>query len=318
MSLNVTLLYFYKQLSFCNVVSLFNLGAFMVNHSRNRSVQESDIFSGDNTSRREQWSYSLNFHQIILLSFAMTGMIVALFLVGFYTGRSQGVSYALESYGQEAVRVPIARAVAPSDLELEGAKITNEISESLVKTEPFKEKTEGILTVDEKDYDFSTVSLNQKSNPKLKAGSTREGFIGFSARPAGVDNIAGSSRARLKSDSRVKQKKADKLKAGLKGREKTTKHSKILVNSPEKNIEIARGWYVQIGAYRSEPEASQAAAKMKKAQVTVITQKVERRGSKFFRLLSGPYSSKSKASRELQKLKSLKVLAGEPFIRQVK
>jgi cell division protein FtsN len=280
---------------------------------------------------------------------------LALFLVGLYAGRSQGVNYALKNYGQEAVRLPTPRAVRPENVDISTAQIASELSDELaLSKKPLNDPNAVSLSSDvsrQKHYDFSGSLVEQKGPQRKLTNTPSDSVAGFAAKPAGAKSLEASARARLKSDtlklaSNAKQEvkkqhletiKTDQITATIKPQGKgvstvkkddsntvisakktSTKRSKTVINSGEENGFITRGWYVQVGAYRKKAEAGRITVRLDSHRVKSQVQEAVVRGKRFYRVLLGPYASKPDAANVVTKLKSLKVSSGEPFIRQIK
>ena len=62
----------------------------------------------------QRWQIRLELGQVVILWSVLLGTMVMVFMFGLHAGRDQGIRQALEEYGTEAVRLPLAQAVAPS------------------------------------------------------------------------------------------------------------------------------------------------------------------------------------------------------------
>ena len=81
---------------------------------------------------------------------------------------------------------------------------------------------------------------------------------------------------------------------------------------------LAKGWYAQIVAQKSVNDADAIGQILKGSGFSVVIEKADVRGERYYRLLVGPEDSKTEAERLITQLKREKSLRSEPFLRVVK
>ena len=83
----------------------------------------------------ESWKLKLNGGQLLGVWLGISGMLLGSFVAGLYSGRDQGIRYALNEQGREAVRMPIARTIIASEVsqagEFDSLALTSSLSGSV-------------------------------------------------------------------------------------------------------------------------------------------------------------------------------------------
>lgn len=393
--------------------------------------------------KKTQWVFQMTGSHVVVLWAAICGIMIMVFLFGLYAGRNQGVEYALNNYGQEAVRMPVAKAVAPSGADNETVNVAQQINQQMAQSSNLnaEQKADEIAKPDEtlgsdKDkndraYDFSNSAVK---NNNISGGAT------FATKPAGADapaitasdmkpdvasdvhdghdNINKPAATHVNNDEKLyntdkidkdiessstvgkssilSDQKSKALPASLSGKplqskgkikeivkEKSDKGVKISsekvakmakteiaqtelsaseikiaakktpvkavtqvvakadtkdlpieielketateIKSESSNLDVAKGqqnnipvgWYIQAGAYRKNTEADVLTARLTKAGKAPLVQRAKVRDKQFFRVMIGPFASKTAADDAMAELQASKLSNGEPFVRYI-
>ena len=97
----------------------------------------------------------------------------------------------------------------------------------------------------------------------------------------------------------------------------TPKATKSVAASTDEGS-IPRGWFAQVAAPKKKEDATALASQLRKSGFPVIVEVAQVRGEQYFRILTGPESSKAQAEKLVQQLSREPYLPTKPFIRQIK
>lgn len=225
---------------------------------------------------------------LLYLAALTFGCMTAVFLIGLYAGRDQGVRAALAEYGGEVARIPVsdpattalagAAAVAPTstDKPVESAAVTTELP------------AEPVATPQVAEMDF-------RPEAKVRAGTdpVQDAAVApTTSTPPTVAAPTASEAVAKKTDEKIDPSSAPTKPTG--------------------------SWYIQAGAARNEAEALGYVKKFKAAGILAKVEKAEVRGNRYYRVIVGPYAEKSAAEKDIRKVANSKILKSDPFVRLIK
>ena len=145
----------------------------------------------------ESWKLKLNGGQLLGVWLGISGMLLASFVAGLYSGRDQGIRYALNEQGREAVRMPIARTiVVPEETqagEFDSVALTSSLNGAIKPTsvEPKNEIKQDVK------YDFSNSvvtgvsGLGSSASPVSTQGSPSKGDLNKTTGAASASSPVG-------------------------------------------------------------------------------------------------------------------------------
>lgn len=81
---------------------------------------------------------------------------------------------------------------------------------------------------------------------------------------------------------------------------------------------LPKGWFAQVGAMQSLPDAQGIASKLKSSGFAVIVEPAKVRGESYFRIMVGPEKSRDQAEILIAQLRRERYIEGDPFLRVVK
>ena len=217
--------------------------------------------------------------QLLYLAALTFGCMTAVFLIGLYAGRDQGVRAALAEYGGEVARIPVAD---PATTALAGSST---VSPDLGKPAPAANiANEAVAPPQVADMDF-------RPEAKVRAGDA-------AVEPAPPVEKSAEVATLKKSEAPEEPAKVEAVKPAV--------------------TSATGSWYIQAGAARSEKEALTYVRKFKAAGISAKVEKADVRGNRYFRIIVGPYTDKSAADKDLRKVANSKVLKSDPFVRLIK
>ncbi|MBP9837674.1 MAG: SPOR domain-containing protein [Proteobacteria bacterium] len=240
----------------------------------------------DRLSDNSSWEIKLNFLQLIVLWSVLAGAMIGVFLIGFYTGRDKGISFALENSNIESVRLPVSNNHdVDSALSATQIKLVNQ-NEGVVEKQP-----------EAKVFDFKAPSENIIESKQIV--NNPQPLI------ANNTSIQEKPQATIITDEPVKAELAPPSQP-------------IKEVSQQKPTALNRGWYSQLAATKSKPEAESIISKMKQKKLSPILEQASIKGQDYYRILIGPFSTKQIAQKESTRAKQTNTFRGEPYIKVVK
>jgi cell division protein FtsN len=218
--------------------------------------------------------------------------MTAVFLIGLYAGRDQGVRAALAEYGGEVARIPVSD---PATTALTGSVVAG--TELAATPEQVLERkvetlTEQVVPPQVAEMDFRPEAKVRAGAPQLK-DEIRKDSAPEPTKLESAPSVVVAEAASKKTNEKVESPKAASTKP-------------------------AGSWYIQAGAARSDSEAAGYVRKFKAAGIQAKVERADVRGNLYFRVIVGPYTDKSAADKDLRKVANSKILKSEPFVRLIK
>ncbi len=227
------------------------------------------------------WSIKLKFLQVLLLWAASAGLMIAVFMFGLFAGRQQGIQYALAGQDDSSLRLP---------LSIEQSEVNSEINSR-----------------------SSELSKAEVPSPE-KAAAAPDGRAGLKKEVAKKPIVVAKAEAVQAAKVPKKLAKAEPVKPPKKTAKVTKKDP--IQNSFTKKVKP--GWYVQVLAANTEREAAGILDKLGEKGFDASVQVASVKKIKYYRVLVGPYSNKSKANKQQTTISRLKVVPSTPFVKRVK
>lgn len=143
----------------------------------------------------EPWRLKLSGGQLFGVWLGISGMLLATFIAGLYTGRDQGIRYALNEQGREAVRMPIAHAVIASDDSRSNVLDSVTLTSSLTSVTPTANHDQKPQEKQAVKYDFSNSVVTGVSGLVSTSGKSSLPTNNPSKSPQGGAGIPSGSQS---------------------------------------------------------------------------------------------------------------------------
>jgi cell division septation protein DedD len=160
-----------------------------------------------------------------------------------------------------------------------------------------------------------TPSLEDVSNVYARLAETGEEVQPSPAAEGLEAELQKEEKSKDDSTSAIDEKKSD-----MQLPESTEAFDKEIERLAEKGIKLTKevdpGWYVQVAAPQYSKDAEDLAQKMRESGFAVLVNYVNVNGQEYFRVLSGPESTKVIANRLRDQLMREKLVDSVPFVRE--
>lgn len=279
-------------------------------------------------SEKKKWELKITFSQMLIF-WAVSGVLMILvFLFGFYSGREQGVNSTLAEYGEQSVRLPVAKHIF-ADIK-NGAEGQNEGQQMRAASQLLAAETDSKVLqskdlekkIDQKkeevsfDFSASKPEVVKASSDSLKMGQTTTGIGGgFSGKPA--LEIFKSDAALSQVANKNTQKESVK---SISTDVKTDKQVKTKeVDNKSVNAALVKtGWYAQVASTLVEKDAKNLVSKLNDKGLLTVLESAKIKNQTYYRVLVGPYGEKKDALSGKDKAVASKLVMGDPFLKYVR
>ena len=241
-----------------------------------------DSVAGD--LRPGRWSIGIGARDVAILWVVWAGTMLIAFLLGNSLGRHQGVRSALEDHGQEAVRVPLPLAAAERADRAKALQLGSE--PRYLETQRAIAKPEEVPM---------SAAVRAQSNPVLAAAQ----------QVAAEQAAAKSAPAAVAPASIPSKDAAPALLQAAKGA------------TPQTALQPGTRWIVQAASFRNREQAQSAVKRFRALGLPVLLDSKNREGSKYFRIILGPYASAEKAAQAKDQAARSKIVKGDLYVKQL-
>jgi len=264
-------------------------------------VEKTELESSPQSRGPEAKGMTFSLSQVVVMWSVIAGTMIGVFMFGLFAGREQGLKQALEAQERFAMRLPLSdEGITPTSatelvptivppIVTEVQKVVTTAPQAVAPTvEPMPAAPEA-----------KTAVTNELAPPTPEPVVTKE-KVAVVATPPAVEKTA-----LLKEPTKDKPKTAP-----------TAKIAQTEQARPSKGAPPA-GWYVQVAAAKSLDEADRFVTKLRAGGLKVHLEETTVKNSKFYRVMSGPYSSQNGAQAAQKKIRDSKISTSTPFTKRV-
>ena len=262
-------------------------------------VEKNDLERPPAARASDAKAMTFSLSQVVVMWSVIAGTMIGVFMFGLFAGREQGLKQALEAQERFAMRLPLTdEGIAPTSV--------TEIVPTVVQPVPVAVQTPAPVVTP--TILPNTVAPSVESPPAPEARST----VVEKAQPAVEQTVTKAKEASVPTPpTAVKEPTKDKVKPTT-----TAKITQPDQTRPSKGAPIP-GWYVQVAAAKSLDEADRFVTKLRAGGLKVHLEETSIKNSKYYRVMSGPYTSQNGAQAAQKKIRDAKISTSTPFTKRV-